>query len=291
MNRMYGIQNFLIILFVNVAILSCAQTPQSKTIAKQTLSPKDSLLLNKYFYKMDEYNLYSENRGKYIDSILQIIPDNAQMWQQRGMLLCKEKKYELGMPYLDSAVKYNRNQYLDYRAFMKCIFTKNYTASIEDFKAAKLLKGNTYIMDHTYDFYTGLCYLQLNKFDSAEYLFTQTIEDEKSQHGASWVHHLHWFYLGVVKYEKEEYQNAISCFDSSINIYSRFSDAKYYKALCLEKLKKYKEASETMDQADNDSKHGTTINEDNVIYEMYPYQVYKHVLEHYTKQLKDENKR
>jgi tetratricopeptide (TPR) repeat protein len=95
-------------------------------------------------------------------------------------------------------------------------------------------------MDHTYDFYTGLCYLQLDKFDFAEKLFTQTIEEEKSHHRASWVHHLHWIYIGVVKYEKEECQNAISYFDNSLNIYSRFSDARCYKALCLEKLKKYK---------------------------------------------------
>jgi len=278
----------LFIFFSKMTMLSFAQAPQLESSPKRSLSASDSAALVKYFSKLNEYPLYFEKRGKYIDSILQIMPDNAYMWQQRAMLLFKQRKYEIGMPYLDNAVKYDRSEYLDYRAFMKCIFSKDYSGSIADFNEVKKIKGNQSIMDHSYDFYIGLCYLQLNNFDSAEYFFTKTIDDEKEKFG---VHALHWFYLGIVKYEKEDYPNAIACFDSSLSIYHNFSDAKYYKALCLESLKKYSEASKVMNEAALDFKYGTTINEDNVIYEKYPYQISKGALDYYTEKLQVESEK
>jgi hypothetical protein len=46
-----------------------------------------------------------------------------------------------------------------------------------------------------------------------------------------------------------------------------------------------------MIEANNDCRHGTTINDDNVIFEMYPYQVYKQSIEYYSKKLNEEIKK
>lgn len=62
------------------------------------------------------------------------------------------------------------------------------------------------------------------------------------------------------------------CFDESIKLYPQFSDAKYYKARCLFMDKKLEDAKEVFKDANN----GFTFNEDNSIYELYPYQVNKH---------------
>lgn len=133
----------------------------------------------------------------------------------------------------------------------------------------------------------GLSYLQLNKLDSAEYMISKTIEEElKLRSNESWIHFLHWFYLGIVLYEKENYSKAIEYFDKSIKTYPNFSDAKYYKAICLENLKKPKEALTLMIEAENDFKKGYTINEDNAIYETYPYQINKIYLQTYIEMLK-----
>ena len=35
-------------------------------------------------------------------------------------------------------------------------------------------------MEHLYDFYVGICYLQLNKMETAEYYFNKTLADEKN---------------------------------------------------------------------------------------------------------------
>lgn len=80
----------------------------------------------------------------------------------------KRQKYEIGMKILDSAIQIEPAELIDYRAFMKCIFVKSYTSAIEDFLLSKKLKGeHGYIMDHSYDFYIGLCYLQLNQYSEA----------------------------------------------------------------------------------------------------------------------------
>lgn len=58
-----------------------------------------------------------------------------------------------------------------------------------------------------------------------------------------------------------------------MNQYKQFSDAKYYKAKALDYLGKFEEASILIKEAKNDFEEGYTINEDNVLYEVYPYQI------------------
>lgn len=94
----------------------------------------------------------------------------AYLWQQKAMPYFKAKKYEIGMEYLDKAMLYDRKNWLPYRAFIKCIFTKTYREAIIDFEICKKLYGNSYVMDHTYNFYIGISYLQLNKYKKAEEL-------------------------------------------------------------------------------------------------------------------------
>ncbi len=282
----------LSVVFIFIAMQSCAQNANSKQEIKKQLTAKDSVKLNHYFDKLERTPLFAQKRGLYIDSVLAISPKNAYLWQQRAMPLFKQKKYEIGMPYLDKAVEYAPKRYMDYRAFMKCIFSKNYTEAIQDFKAAEKLNGKSVVMDHPYDFYMGLCYLQLNQLDSAEYLISQVIEDKRKAHpnDETWVHFLHLFYMGVVLFEKEDYSKAIIYFDKSLKQYAQFSDVKYYKAICLDNMGQRKEALALMIEASNDLEKGYTINEDNAIYETYPYQINEFYLKGYIKSLSEESK-
>jgi len=89
----------------------------------------------------------------------------------------------------------------------------------------------------------------------------------------SLAHFMNWFYLGIAWFEKENNTKAIYCFDKCLEQYKSFSDAKYYKAYCLTRINKRVEAKALIIEADADFKKGYTINEDNVIYESYPYQI------------------
>jgi tetratricopeptide (TPR) repeat protein len=239
------------------------------------LSKADSALFKRYKDSAFSISIYSARHQRYLDSALLVSPHNAYMWQQKAMPLYKQKKYEAGAPFLDSAVKYDASRWLDYRGFMKCIFQKRMQEAIGDFHLAKQVIGNGVVMDHSYDFYIGLSYLQLNQLDSAEYYLTKTLEDQKKALGEDWVHFLDLFYLGVVLYEKEDYTGAIKALDRSLRLYKNFSDAKYYKAICLKKLGRANEALAVMKEAEQDFKDGYSMTEDNVIYEAYPYQVTK----------------
>jgi tetratricopeptide (TPR) repeat protein len=228
---------------------------------------------------------YSVKRQLYLDSALAIVPDNAQLWQQKAMPLFKQQKYEVGMPFLDSAVKYDTEKHwLEYRAFMKCIFQKSYRAALIDFNRAQKQNGNSYIMDHQYEFYKGLCYLQLNEFDSAEYLLNKVIAAELKERKEA--HQLHWFYLGVVKYEQENYAEAIQNFDKSLLQYVHFSDAQYYKAMCLMRQQKLQASLDLLLLAQENLQLGYTLNEDNAIYEAYPYQLNRHFLKTYLEMMR-----
>lgn len=217
--------------------------------------------------------LFSQDYQKALDAILKDHPRSAYAWQQKAMPLFKQGKYEIAMPILDKAVELNPKRYMDYRAFMKCIFSKNYTEAIKDFEAAKKLSGNSYVMDHTYDFYIALCHLQLGKFTEAEKVL-ETDRQTLEERGGVEAHFLDVFYLGITKYELGKFESAIAEFDKALKTYPEFSDAEYYKFLCLHKLGRNKEADPLLRKAIADYKNGFTINEDNAIYERYPYQAY-----------------
>lgn len=194
----------------------------------------------------------------------------AYLWQQKAMPYFKARKYEVGMPLLDKAVFYDEARWLAYRGFIKCIFLKNYNSAIVDFEECLKKQGNGYEMDHSYVFYIGLSNLQLNNFKKAEDIFKKDIEEQELKFKEA--HYLDLFYYGICKYEQQKWQEAIDEFDKSLKQYPEFSDAEFYKVLCLTRLGKKDEATILIAKAKKDAKAGYSINEDNAIYETYPYQ-------------------
>ena len=251
--------------FFSIALVLLALTNKSQT-------HKDTTRINSYFRKAFKCELYSWQRQAYMDSILALDHTNAYAWQQKGMPLLKQKKYELAMPYNDSAVKYDAGyKWLEYRAYCKCIFQKSYRSALADFMNAEKRNPGGIVMDHSYDFFSGLCYLQLNKPDSAIFYIQRSIAPFVKRVGLA--HPLESFYLGIAYMESRNYLQAIKQFDASLQAYGRFSDANYYKGKCLRYLGKNEDATSCFTKALADHRQGYTINEDNVIYEDHPYQV------------------
>lgn len=217
------------------------------------------------------HSYFSHRWQNYYDSLLKIEPDNAQYWQLKAMPYFKHRQYEVGMQFLDKAVAIDPKEWLQYRGFIYCIFAKNYTAAITDYSLFKKQYGVQVRMEHSTNFYLGLSYLMLNKLDSAKYFFEEDITNSKE----SSIHFMNWFYLGIIQYEKEHYEKAIEYFDKTLKEYSTFSDAQYYKAKCLRYLHKDKEAKELLLLSRENFMKGYTFTEDNVVYELYPYQISK----------------
>lgn len=259
----------LFLLFNIFCLLSCQTKKTDQELNKKDIFEK--YLINGAF----QYSFLHPNYQNYLDSALVHYPNEAFLWQQKSMPLFKQKKYEFGMPYLDKAVKLDKERYLPYRAFIKCIFQKDYSGSIKDFQLAKEMDENGYVMDHTYNFYLGLNYLQLNELENAKKHIEESISYQTKQFGDDYVHFLDIFYLGIIEFEQQEYLKAIEFFDQVLTSYPNFSDAQYYKALCEFYRGKTEEAIELIKVAKSNFEDGYSMTEDNSIYEDYPYQIKK----------------
>ncbi|WP_339651362.1 tetratricopeptide repeat protein [uncultured Maribacter sp.] len=270
-------KKYLIIL---LSVVSCnlATKDQNNTDDSEVkaLTSVDSMRIKGFIQKAFSTPLHSLEHQQFLDSALSIQPDNGWLWQQKAMPLYKARKYQLGKPFLEKAVEHDPKKWLDYSGFMRCIFSKDYMNSISEFMRAKKEYGDGYVMDHTYNFYIGLDYLQLNEFPKAkEFLLLskeQQFKDFPKDLPQEACHYLDWYYLGIADFELGNYEEAIESFNMSLMVYENFADALYFKGRSMTKLGNVEEGVEWEKLAFENG--GNTINEDNVIYEIYPYQVF-----------------
>ena len=262
--------NKIILFIASFLSIQC----QSKNSEPQDKKAQQEAIIKEHVYECADKINYTIMMAAYqdcLDAGLKKDSTIAYLWQQKAMPYYKARKYSVGKSFLDKAVQYDEKRWLAYRGFMKCVFSKDYEGAIEDFETCIRKYGNSYEMDHTYSFYIGLSYLQLNEFEKAEKTLKVDIEEQSKRLGEG--HYLDLFYYGISKYEQQKWEEAIVGFDKSLIQYPDFSDVEYYKAICLARLGKKEEASQLLIKAKKDAEKGYTINEDNSIYEIYPYKV------------------
>lgn len=243
------------------------ETEKEKKIRQDSIIEKYSTNCAKTF----SYRTQMQKWQNCLDEGLKEDSTIAYLWQQKAMPYFKARKYEVGMIYIDKAVTYDSAGMLSYRAFIKCIFAKTYKDAIKDFELCIQKEGNSYVMDHSYQFHIALSNLQLNEFEKAETIFKKDIEEQEKKLGEA--HFLDLFYYGISLFEQSKFEEAIIQFDKSLSKYTQFSDAEYYKAICLMNLDRKEEAELLYSKAKENAKLGYTITEDNAAYETYPYQV------------------
>ncbi|MGE8291563.1 MAG: tetratricopeptide repeat protein [Sphingobacterium sp.] len=254
-----------LLIFLLVFSSSCSQTRQEITIEKYL---KNGAYRYHYTLQGWEDNI---NKGIQKDSTIAIL------WQSKALPYWKMKKYDLALQCYNKAVSYDRESYLGRRGYLKCIFQKDYKSAIVDMETAEKEYGYGYQNDHSYQFYISLCHLQQNDFAKAEQILKRDFEKTIKERGENWIHFLELFYMGIIQYELRDYDKAILYFDKSMGDYSNFSDAKYYKGLCLLQKKDIVNAETIMREAKTNFEQGFTITEDDSFYESYPYQVNWHM--------------
>jgi len=265
-----------ILLFIlGVFMISCNHkdaTVSSNVPSNQEL--QDSIIAEVFRSEvLRNHGMFSTEWQEELNKALAKDSTIAYLWQQKAMPLYKDGKYQLGRPFLDKAAKLKPDQYLEYRGFMKCIFEKNYREAIIDFENCIEKYGDSYVMDHSYSFYMAISKIQLHEFIEAEDLLKKEIERQKKTFGESNVHSLDLFYLGIALYEQNKFEAASKAFKSSLSLYENFADAQYYRSVCLRKLGNETAADSLQKIAIQNGKKGHSFNEDNSIYERYPYQI------------------
>lgn len=258
-----------ILLFMSIS--TCAQTDNNKQVNQDSIVQK---YLNNGAYR---YHYTQQGWDDNINEGLKQDSTIALLWQRKALPYWKMKKYDLAVACYDKAVLYDRANYLGRRGYLKCIFQKDYKSAIADMEMAEKEFGYGFQNDHSYQFYIALCYLQLNEFAKAEKILQQDFDRTVKEHGESWIHYLDLFYMGIIQYELRNYDKAISYFDKAIKIYTNFSDAKYYKGLCLLQNNNKLQSEILMREAKTNFEQGYSINEDDSLYESYPYKVNWHM--------------
>ncbi len=270
---------YLLSLLLIILLFSCSadkEFPGSRpdiAISQKDKALQDSIINEHLKRGAWTKGLYSREWQEEIDKGLAKDSTIAYLWQQKAMPLFKQGKYELGIKYIDKAVKYNRQEWQEYRAFMKCIFAKRYQEAIDDFEDCIAHRGNSYVMDHSYYFFIGLSHIQLNNFAQAEVILKEDLARQSEAHGADWVHYLDHFYLGIALYEQAKYQEAITALDKALKIYPQFSEALFYKGHSIGRLGDKEAGNALTSKAREYGEQGYSVNEDNSIYERYPYQI------------------
>lgn len=243
-------------------------------VLAQTL-PNEEQVIERYLKKGAwKVSYLSPEYQQYIDSGIAANPNVAYLYQQKSMPYFKQNKCEYAMPILDKAVALDPLHWIDYRAFIKCVFARTYVEAIQDLETSKKIKGEDgFVMDHTYNFYLGLCYLQLNQLQKSKDYFEKGIAYTTNTKGENWVHPVDFFYMGICLQEMQRYEQSVKYFDLAIKNYPRFSDAKFYKAKSLKRTGNNALAETMFAECEVDYKKGYTMTDDNVIYERYPYQL------------------
>jgi tetratricopeptide (TPR) repeat protein len=210
-----------------------------------------------------------------LDSASWIDPTNARIWQQKSMPYLKNGDFMTWRKYINKAVENDPERYLAYRGFCAAIFVKDYESALLDFEKIQNLKpkGAVFEMDHSTEFWRGLCYLEMGNLDSARIFMEKSLNYQLDLRSAEWAHYNDFFYLGVIHYELNDLSKAQYYIDASLKNYNEFPDAHFYKALILNKLGKSGEALDHLTQIENAWKKKYRMNEDNEVYSNYPKQI------------------
>jgi tetratricopeptide (TPR) repeat protein len=257
-----------ILLLLFISNISLAQHNAKTTQARQ-----DSIVTKYLKRGAWKHSYFNKEWEQYIVQGLAEDSTIAYLWQQRSMPYFKQHKYDIGMRYLNKAVAIDQS-WAGYRAYLQCIFVKDYPQALADLEACNKQQPGGYVMDHPYDFYMALCHLQLNEYTEALSILNRLVEQTILSKGNEWVHPNDLYYMGCAYYELGKYTEAIESFDKAIELYPHFADAKYYKGKCYAQQHEDTLSKAAFTDADEDFAKGYTINEDNIIYEYYPYQVY-----------------
>ena len=228
-----------------------------------------------------KYSYLSKEWQEWIDKGLAKDSTIAYLWSQKALPYWKVRQYDIAMEYYANAVKYDRKRYLGRSGFLKCIFAKAYPEALKDLNDyTEEFGAGPYENDHSLEFYKAICYLQLGQFDQALNTLKKEVEKDEKERGKDWVHFIERFYLGIIYYELNDYENAIIQLDKSLAYYPEFSDAKYWKSKCLNYLEGKGAGKSLLKEAKADFMNGNTFNEDSSHYEYYPYQItwqWKHI--------------
>ena len=219
------------------------------------------------------YNTHPYTRPAFqhaLDSLLLICPDWDRAYQQKAMPYIKMGHSAEAYYWLKKAVALNP-EYLDYRAFLKCIFTKDYAGALEDFAEAEKLQPGGGLMDHSYRFYVALCQLGLGEFQMAASMLDSIAAAQEAR--LKTAHFNTYFYQGLAHLLAGHDAIAERVFNKCLSTHQHHPDAHFYLGRILQARGEKEKARQHFEACIAALKEGYNNSEDQEIYIRYPYEV------------------
>jgi len=255
--------------------LFCNGQIVKQTIKKCDCSSKivtDSLITKYIDNGSDKHHRHYSEFQLYLDSLIAICP-LAIAYREKAIPFIMGGDYAKAFPLEDKAVELEPKTYTAYRAFLKCIFTKDYFGAITDFEKAQQLTPDGYEMDHTYFFYMGLCNLELKNYTAAEENFQRDISIQTRGDKGNTPHFNSLLYAGILYFEMKNIVKAKEFLLQCLKAYSNSPDANYYLALTYNLEGDINTKRQYLRAAYEAVSNGYLLNETNEAFTYYPHQI------------------
>jgi tetratricopeptide (TPR) repeat protein len=190
---------------------------------------------------------------------LELDSTKAETWRELSVTYLKRGIPHTWKDYYDEAVERNPVIWQPWRGYLYLWFYRDYEKAIDDFNASDTLTPN--FIDapqgHSVDYWRGIAYLGLKKYDSSLAYFNKYITTQIEESGEDWVEVTAFLYKGIAHFENNEPKKAVESLDKCIHYNSnKTADAKFYKALALQQLGQIDQAQIYIESALEDFKIG-----------------------------------
>jgi tetratricopeptide (TPR) repeat protein len=219
------------------------------------------------------YNYTGQGWQDACDSLLHICPDLDRVWQMKAMPAVKMGDWHGCFSNLVHAIYINPRRWLPYQAFLKCMFTKDYAGALQDFRRCDTLVAGGGLMDHSYDFFQGLCCLGLKDSAGAYHHLKKDIDRQEQYRGKEHVHYVSLYYWGMYHFLYGAYAEAEAAFRRSLKVFPQYPEPSYYLGMAMKAQGRSNEALACFRTARESLLAGYNSNEDQEIYVNFPYAI------------------
>ncbi len=221
----------------------------------------------------ESYSYTSAGWQKACDSLLAVCPDLDQVWQMKAMPNIKMGNWEGCFSNLQHAVALNPKTWLAYQAFLKCLFAKDFRGALIDFRRCDTVVPGAGVMDHSYDFYRGLCYLGLKDYPTGLSLLKKDADRQAKAFGETNIHYVSVFYLGLAYFLNGQQDRAEVYLSQCLKSFPQYPEASYYLGMSFQARGRSKEAMACFRTAKTSLLAGYNSNEDQEFYVNYPFAI------------------
>lgn len=200
-----------------------------------------------YLEKAPRYFQLTRAYHEVKDSALALCPEYGVIYKTKSTAYLKTGDFINWKKYIDKAVELNPTAHLDYRAWCRFQFFRDYQGAINDLEELERLKkydiGWCQNGHYHLSIAKALCYKMIGKQERAIEIINSQLNKDSSSAGLYTFHH-----LGVLYLETKQYEKAILSFEQQSDIYD-LAESKYFLALTFDRLGEKDKVRKTLVQA------------------------------------------